>query len=176
MRKFLVGWLILAALSAPAAAAQPQTIATPFDEDGYELTGVVTPKDCLVISSIDLTTMVAKVPDLQSKGIIRPDVDAAHVKAHAWTTASVFALKVQPLFVVTVFKNSPEISQCKFGQVIVGFDGKPEVAYHFIMTRALYDKVDWTSFTPTDLPDVTQDFSIGSVMADHMNAEAKLAD
>ncbi len=178
MHKFLAGCFILAALSAPPAAqaAEPKTIPTPFDDDGYALAGVVTAQDCLVIGSIDLPAMVAKVSDLQSKGIIRPDADAAHVKAHAWTTASMFALKVQPIFLVTVFKNSPEISRCKFSQVVIGFDGKPAVAYDFTMTRALYDKVDWTSFTPTDLPDVTQDFSIGKVMADHMNAEAKLAE
>jgi hypothetical protein len=177
----VVGCVLLAAaqlcpLAAVAQPATPQAVATPFDKDGYEVTAVVTPKDCLVVSSIDLTAMVANLPDLQRKGMIRPDVDAAHVKAHAWTTAAAFALKVQPLFVVTVFRNSPEINTCKFGQAIVGFDSRPEIAYTFTMTRTLYKKVDWTAFTPTRLPDVTQDFTIGTATATHMNAEAKLSD
>jgi hypothetical protein len=171
--------LFMGALHPWPAGAQPttpQAVATPFDEDGYEVTAAVTPKDCLVVSSIDLTTMVQKFADLQNKGMIRTDVDAPHVKAHAWTTAASIALKLQPLFVVTVFKNSPEINACKFGQAIVGFDGKPTIAYTFTMTRALYDKVDWTAFTPTQLPDVVQDFTIGRVTAAHMNSEAKLND
>jgi hypothetical protein len=163
----------------PPAIAQsvaPQAVATPYDEDGYQVTATVTPKECLVVSGIDLSTMVDKTSDLQAKGIIRPDVTASHVKAHAWTTASAFALKVEPLFIVTVFKNSPEIDHCNFGAAFIGFDGKPEIAFTFSLTRALYDKVDWSSFTPTDLPNVAQDFTIGAKTASHMNDEAKLND
>jgi hypothetical protein len=170
------GVFLIAMAAHAQPPATPQAVATPFDDDGYEVTATVTPKNCLVVSSIDLTTMVAKLPDLQSKGLIRPDVDAAHVKAHAWTTAAALALKLEPLFVVTVFKNSPEIDTCKFGQAIVGFDGTPEIAYAFTMTRTLYNKVDWSAFSANRLPDVVQDFTIGSATAAHMNAEAKLSD
>lgn len=58
----------------------------------------------------------------------------------------------------------------------MGFDGTPEIAYGFTMTRALYDKVDWSAFSPEHLPDVVQDFTIGRVTAAHMNDEAKLND
>jgi hypothetical protein len=171
--------ILLAAIPLSALGQQqatPQAVPTPFDEDGYEVTATVTPKNCLVVSSIDLATMVAKLSDWQKNGLIRPDVDAAHVKAHAWTTAAALALKLEPLFVVTVFKNSPEIDTCKFGQAIVSFDGTPEIAYGFTMTRALYNKVDWSAFSPDHLPDVVQDFTIGRVTAAHMNDEAKLND
>jgi len=165
-----------AARSAAAAGAEPQAVATPFDEDGYQVTATVTAQECLVVSGIDLTDMVAKTADLQAKGIIRPDVDAAHVKAHAWTTAAAFGLKVEPLFVVTVFRNSPEVETCHFGLAIRGFDGKVAVAYTFSMSRAAYDKVDWSHFDAHELPDVVQDFTVGQVTAQHMNAEAKLGD
>jgi hypothetical protein len=164
-------------MALPAAAQPaPQTVATPFDEDGYGLTATVTPKQCLVVSSIDLAQMVAKTSDLQAKGMIRPDVDAAHVKAHAWTTASVYALKAEPIFLVTVFKNSPEIKLCHFGVGFVDFDGKPQIAFTFSLTRAMYDKVDWSNFDPTDLPNVVQDFTLGPDISEHMNAESKLSD
>jgi hypothetical protein len=176
---FVTLWAAASLAAASPAAAQsttPQAVATPFDEDGYALTATVTPKECLVVSSIDLGTMVAKTSDLQAKGLIRPDVTPAHVKAHAWTTASVFALKVEPLFVVTVFKNSPEIALCHFGQAFVDFDGKPQIAFTFSLTRAMYDKVDWSNFTPTDLPSVVQNFTLGPDIAQHMRAESKLND
>jgi hypothetical protein len=162
--------------AAQPQAPQPQAVTTPFDSDGYALTATVTKQECLVVTSIDLKTMVEKKSDLQAKGIIRPDVDTAHVKAHAWTTAAAFALKVEPLFIVTVFKNSPEIDNCHFGQAIIGFDGKPEIAYMFSMDRAEYNKVDWTSFKPADLPNVVQNFTIGPATAQHMNDEAKIGD
>ncbi len=172
------GVIALPAMALPAMAqtVAPQAVATPFDADGYEVTAAVTPKECLVVSSIDLKTMLAKIKDLQSKGLIRPDVDAAHVKTHAWTTAAAFALRVEPIFVVTVFKNSPDINLCHFGQAFVGFDGKAEIGYTFTMTRAMYDKVNWEKFTPTDLPNVAQGFSVGPVTDEHMNAESKLSD
>jgi hypothetical protein len=173
---FALAVLCAGILPAAAADPEPQVVGTPFDADGYELSTTLTKQQCVVISSIDLTTMVAKKSDLQAKGIIRPDVDTAHVKAHAWTTAAAFALKVEPLFIVTVFKNSPEIDKCHFGQAIIGFDGKPEVAYVFSMDRTEYGKVDWTNFKPADLPSVVQDFSIGPATAQHMNDEAKLGD
>ncbi len=170
-------WIMAWPAALPAAAqTRPQAVATPFDDDGYDLTATVTPKECLVVSSIDLARMVAKASDLQAKGLIRPDVTPAHVKAHAWTTASVFALKVEPIFVVTVFKNSPEIQLCHFGQAFVDFDGKPQIAFTFSLTRAMYDKVDWTHFNPTDLPSVVQDFTLGPDISEHMNAESKLSD
>lgn len=173
---FALAMLGAGILPIASQAAEPQAVPTPYDEDGYQVTATVTKQECLVVSAIDLADMVAKTSDLQAKGIIRPDVDAAHVKAHAWTTAAAFGLKVEPLFVVTVFKNSPEIDVCHFGLAIVGFDGKPEIAYTFSMNRAAYDKVDWSAFVATNLPNVAQDFSIGPVTVQHMNAESKLGD
>jgi hypothetical protein len=161
-------------LPAASQSSRPQPVPTPFDEDGYQVTATVTKQECLVVSAIDLADMVAKTSDLQSKGIIRPDVDAAHVKAHGWTTAAAFGLKVEPLFVVTVFKNSPEIDKCHFGLAIIGFDDKPQIAYTFSMSRAEYDKVDWSNFGSSDLPNVVQDFTVGTVTAEHMNAESKV--
>lgn len=175
---FVTLWVLASPAAALPAAASPapQPVATPFDEDGYDLTATVTPKECLVVSGIDLAEMVAKTSDLQEKGLIRPDVTPAHVKAHAWTTASVFALKVEPIFVVTVFKNSPEINLCHFGVAFVDFDGKAQIAFTFSLTRTMYDKVDWSHFTPTDLPSVVQDFTLGPDTARHMSAESKLND
>lgn len=172
----MLSMLCLGVLPSVARSTEPQPVATPFDEDGYRLSTTLTKSGCLVVSSIDLATMVAKTGDLQAKGLIRADVDTAHVKSHAWSTASAFALKVEPIFVVTVFRNSPEINRCSFGQVYIGFDNKPEIAYTFIVTRAIYDKVDWTSFDATDLPSVVQDFKVGPVTAGHMTEESKLSD
>jgi hypothetical protein len=171
---FAALWVIAA--PAMAASTAPQPVPTPFDADGYDLTATVTPKECLLVSSIDLAEMVAKTSDLQAKGLIRPDVTAARVKTHAWTTASVYALKVEPIFLVTVYKNSPEIDLCHFGVAFVDFAGKPQIAFTFSLTRAMYDKVDWSHFDPTDLPSVVQDFTLGPDTAAHMNAESKLSD
>ncbi len=174
---FAVPGAALPGAALPAAAqSAPQAVATPFDEDGYSLTATVKPDECLLVSSIDLAEMVAKTSDLQAKGLIRQDVDPAHVKAHAWATASAFALKVEPIFVVTVFKNSPEIQLCHFGVAFVGFDGKPQIAFTFSMTRAMYDKVDWSNFTGTDLPALVPDFTLGPDTSEHISAESKLSD
>jgi len=176
-RQALTAFAALWIFAMPAAAATPpQSVATPFDEDGYDLMATVKPKECLLVSSIDLAEMVAKTSDLQAKGMIREDVDPAHVKAHAWSTASAFALKVEPLFVVTVFKNSPEINLCHFGVAFVDFDGKPQIAFTFSMTRALYDKIDWSHFTGTDLPTLVPDFTLGPDTSEHISAESKLSD
>ncbi len=177
MKKAISIFAALWMMAMPAfAETAPQAVPTPFDADGYALTAVVTPKECLLVSAIDLTKMVSKTSDLQKKGLIRPNVTAAHVKAHAWTTASVYALRVEPIFVVTVFKNSPDIDLCHFGVAFVDFAGKPQIAFTFSLTRAMYDKVDWTNFTATDLPSVVQDFTLGPDISKHMNAEAKLGD
>jgi hypothetical protein len=154
----------------------PSPIETPFDADGYSALGRITPGGCLVGSDVDLSVMVDKTSTLQSKGLIRPDVDKAHVQAHAWTTASAIALQLEPILITAVFRDHPDIKTCGFVQTITGFDGKVEAAYGFAITRALYDKVDWATFSPQDLPDVSENFQIGPVTAAHMNAEAKLRD
>ncbi len=164
-------------LCAPGLAlAAPSVIPTPFDEDGYSITAALAPQSCLVVSGIDLRTMVARTADLQSKGLIRNDVDAGHVRAHAWTTAAMIALKLEPLFVATIYRQYPKIDSCEFGQAFVDFNGKVNIGYSFTMTRAIYDKQNWSAFVATDLPNVAQDFTLGPVTVQHMNAEAKLPD
>jgi len=133
----------------------------------------IAPKECLVGSNLDLRTMIAKISNLQAGGLIRADVSPAHVRAHAWTTASSVALKLQPLIIVRVFDKMPDLDNCGFVQTITGFDGKPQAAYAFKMTRDLYRKVDWSSYVPTNLPKDSKNFTIGAAIASHMNAEAK---
>jgi hypothetical protein len=158
------------------AQAAAQVIPTPYDEDGYSVTANLDPHSCLVVTSIDFTAMLKALPDLQAKGLVRSDVDAAHIKAHAWTTASTIALKLEPLFIVTIFDKRPNIASCKFGQAYIDFDGKMNIGYSFTMTRAVYNKQDWSAFTGTDLPNVVNDFTLGPTTAAHMNAETNLSD
>ena len=151
----------------------PVSIETPLDADGVSALGKLTPSDCLVGSDVDLQTMLARIADLQSKGAIRSDVDLAHVKARAWTTASSILLSLQPFLMEAVFKGHSDIDSCGFVTTITGANGKPESAFGFAITRAMHDKVDWSSASQQDLPNVTDHFTLGRVTAGHMKAESK---
>ena len=158
------------ALAAPASSPTP--IHTPFDEDGYSAIENASSKNCLVGANIDVRTMVARVADLQQRGMIRADVDPVHIQTHPWSTATAIALKLQPFLVVNLFKDHPELARCGFVQTITGTDGKQEMGYAFDMTRAAYSKVDWPAYSPRELPDISENFRLGPVTAGHMNAEA----
>ncbi|MEO6920569.1 MAG: hypothetical protein ABI171_16430 [Collimonas sp.] len=165
------------ATSASAAsatpAATPVDVTTPFTEQGYSILTKATPQDCLVASNIDLETMIAKTADLQRSGMVRKNVDVAHIRTHAWTTASAIGLKLQPKLIQSTFKDHPEIDRCGFLQTITPADNTPVAAYALVMTRALYDKINWSTFTEQQLPAAAEHFSIGPVTQQHMDAEAK---
>jgi hypothetical protein len=175
LRKFLVLTLAFCSLVdlGPVTRAQssPSPIATPLDGDGYSALGKIAPAECLVGGTVDLRTMLSKMTDLQAKGAIRGDVDLAHVKARAWSTASAIAFKMQPILVEAVFKDHPDIQTCGFVQTVAGLDGKVTGAFGFKMTRASYAKIDWSSFSAPELPSVWDDFQIGPEIMKHMHAE-----
>jgi hypothetical protein len=102
--------------------------------------------------------MLSKMTDLQANGAIRGDVDLAHVKAHAWSTASAIAFKMQPILVAAEFNDHPDIEKCGFVQTVTGLDGKAIGAFGFRMTRATYAKIDWSSFSPPELAELLRRF------------------
>jgi hypothetical protein len=170
--------ILIAAFSIAAFSADPPqprgaALSTPFDSDGYSAMTRLTQTDCLVGSDIDLKTMLEQVSDLQKRGLIRADVDEAHVKAHAWTTATAVAFKIEPMLVSIVYDSNPGIDHCTFVQTITGLDGKQLPAYGFGLTRALYKKTDWSKVGPADLPNVTDRFQAFKATADHLNQEGK---
>ena len=158
--------------AADAPSSSPATISTPFDGDGYSVVTRPSQKNCLVGANIDLPAMLAGIADYQQHGVMRSDVDAKHVTAHAWTTASAIALKLQPFIIVELFKQHPEIGRCGFLQTITGSDGRHELAYAFDMTRAAYARTDWPAYSPQKLRGISENFRMGLVTARHMNAEA----
>ena len=164
---------IYAPIGVQAQPSAPAAIETPLDADGVSAIGKLTPNDCLVGSDVNLQTMLAKTAELQSNGAIRSDVDRAHVKARAWTTASSVLLNLQPFLMDAVFRGHSEIDKCGFVTTITGSNGKPESAFGFAITRAMYDKIDWSSASQQDLPNVTNDFTLGRVTAGHMKAESE---
>ncbi|AIY41561.1 hypothetical protein LT85_2403 [Collimonas arenae] len=168
----LLSFAATAAGANPVAA--PAVVSTPFTEQGYTITTKATAQDCLVASNIDLETMIAKTADLQRHGMVRKNVDAAHVRAHAWTIASAMGLKLQPQLIQDTFKGHPEIERCGFLQTITAADNALVSAYALVMTRAQYDKINWSTFTGQQLPATAEHFSVGPVTQQHVDAEAKV--
>jgi hypothetical protein len=159
-------------IAADSPSVQPVVLPTPFGGDGYSAMMRISPTDCLVGSNVDMQTMLAQVPDLQKRGLIRSDVDAEHVKAHVWTTATAVAFKIEPMLIRIVYDTHPKIDHCTFVQTITGLDGKQLPSYGFGLTRAMYKKTDWNKVGPADLPVVTERFQAFKATTDHMNQES----
>lgn len=146
---------------------------TPFDADGYSVIANRAPGSCRVGSNIDLKTMIANVADWQARGIVPPDLDAAHVDSQAWTTAATIAFKLQPLLVAIVFNSQPALTHCEFLQTITDVDGKQQPTYGFDLTRAEYARTNWKSLGPGELSRVTGHFNVFDESAAHLSDENK---
>jgi hypothetical protein len=169
---FLVlGSFVRMPVGASGGVQQPEPMGTPYDEDGYSVVGKFGANECLVGSDVDLKTMVAKMRDLQTKGLIKPDVDEEHLKAHAWTTASAIALRLEPLVIHSTYSDHAKVDHCVFVQTITGLDGKDEMAFAFELSRADYKKIDFASVTPESWPELVNNFKIGPVVAKKMKDE-----
>ncbi len=153
------------------ATPGPAPIATAFDADGYSALGVLDPANCFVGANIDLAVMISKAPELQARGVIAPSKSPAHVAAHAWTTASAMALKLQPFLIASIYEAHPALDRCAFVVTITGADGKQEGAFAFDMNRALSAKMKQAAASPQEFPSLTQNFRLGGGVTAHMNAE-----
>lgn len=165
--------LSLTASAADSVMSRATSVATPFDADGYSVIANTSTDQCLVGSNIDIKTMITHLPDLQKRGLVRTDVDAAHVNAHAWGTATALAFKIHPLLISLIFDGHPEVDHCGFVQTITGLDGKQTPAYGFSLTRAEYKKTDWKNISAADFPNATDSFTVFKDAAQHLSDESK---
>lgn len=161
----------LSAAAAEGATPKPTPMTTPFDADGYSVIANTSAEKCLVGSDINIKMMLAQYADLQKRGLVRPDVDASHVSAHAWSTASAVAFKIHPMLITMIFDGHPAIDRCAFVQTITGLDGKQTPAYGFSLTRSDYKRTDWSSVGPAELPKVTENFTVFKEAANHLSDE-----
>lgn len=165
--------LFLPAAAWPSDKSTTEDVPTPFDSDGYSVTANTAPNSCLIGSNIDLKMMIAQVSDLQTRGLVPPDVNATNINSQAWTTAATIAFKLQPLLVAIVFNSQPALTHCAFMQSITGLDGKKHPTYGFDLTRAEFAKTNWKSLGPGELPNVTSHFKVFKESSVHLSAENK---
>jgi hypothetical protein len=172
--------IITAALAlafiAPAHAQMP-SVNEIFGHFGFTTEASIDHGSCQITGTTDKQVFLEKVPVLQKLGLLNQDLTETDINMRSNQLALGFTMQMTTVATKETFEKNPSIGTCSFVMNLKEADvyGHPTtvrmISYSF--NRAIFDKIDWLHFIPTNMMKVAQQFSISPEMKSRFATEGE---
>jgi len=111
--------------------------------------------------SVDMQEILKSIPNLQKANIINPDITQTNINLNRVEIAEFIALFNAGLIIMKAYESSIVDKLNTHVYLVIPDDygnKKKHLAFSFKFDRKIYEKINWSSFSPENLPKVALSF------------------
>lgn len=178
---FVLSTGLVGALSEPARSDgyTLEKVESVFSTFGYRHKVDIDATHCRVSIYVNQERVHKSGRALQAGGMVNPDLTDGQLDHLPTVLASIFANKTSSLVTETVYKTHKEADKCFFEAVLEAPDSygndQEEKIFSYQFDRALYERINWRKFEPSDLYKVAPKWEFGLPVMRRVIAEADRA-